>query len=276
MTPNTVKRNIAAVFDLIGINTGGFAIQKILFSPFIRVVNYHDIHSEHVANFEKHLEFYGTRFVDVNEVTFRSFLNGAPWLHKKPGIIISFDDAMRSHFETAAPLLEKYGFTGWFFVPAGWIAERTGSNSEAKAAVADQKTLTLEQIRYLDENHVVGCHTETHCRLSRDLPHEKLRFEILGASASLKEILGHDVNIFCWVGGEEFSYSKEAADLIRQRYDLSFMTNNAVVRPNTHPLQIQRTNIEAENPLSLVSFQLAGLLDLVYFPKRQRVNRLTR
>lgn len=273
MNLNAAKRTIAKALDCVGINAAGLALQKSLLWPFIRVVNYHDISPEHVSNFEAHLSYYSRHFINVDEKMLRGFLNGTRWPHTKPGLILTFDDGMRSHYEIAAPLLEKFDFTGWFFVPAGWIAERMGSNSN----VADgQRTLTLEQVRYLDQRHVVGCHTETHCRLTADVSAEKLQFEILGSKSSFKEILGHDVNIFCWVGGEEFSYSKPAADLVKQDYDISFMTNNAVVRPTTNPLQIQRTNIEAENPLSLLRFQLSGLMDIIYSPKRSRVNRLTK
>jgi peptidoglycan/xylan/chitin deacetylase (PgdA/CDA1 family) len=276
MNPNAVKRKIASVFDATGINSAAFALQKGLLSPFVRVVNYHDIHPQHIGNFEAHLGFYSERFVNVNETALRDLLKNGKWPHRKPGIIISFDDGMRSHFEVAAPLLEKYGFTGWFFVPAGWIAERIALNQEAADHVGDQSTLTTEQIRQLDSSHVVGCHTETHCRLTSDLPEEKVRFETLGAKKSLEDLLGRTVDIFCWVGGEENTYSKTASDLIRQAYSLGFMTNTAVVRPGTDPMQIQRTNIEAENPMSLVRFQLGGFLDLIYLPKRRRVNRLTR
>jgi peptidoglycan/xylan/chitin deacetylase (PgdA/CDA1 family) len=273
MNLNAAKRTIAKALDCVGINAAGLALQKSLLWPFIRVVNYHDISPEHVSNFEAHLSYYSKHFINVDEKMLRGFLNGTRWPHTKPGLILTFDDGMRSHYEIAAPLLEKFDFTGWFFVPAGWIAERMGSNSK----VADgERTLTLEQVRYLDQRHVVGCHTETHCRLTADVPAEKLQFEIMGSKFSFKEILGHDVNIFCWVGGEEFSYSKPAADLVKQDYDISFMTNNAVVRPTTNPLQIQRTNIEAENPLSLLRFQLSGLMDIIYSPKRSRVNRLTK
>ena len=83
------------------------------------------------------------------------------------------------------------------------------------------------------------------------------------------------MEIFCWVGGEETSYSSEAAKLISENYKYSFMTNNAVIRPGDDPLQLQRTNIEAENPLELVRFQLSGLMDVYYTGKRRRVNRLT-
>ena len=273
MNLKAAKRTIAKALDCVGLNTAGFALQKNLLWPFIRVVNYHDISPEHVSNFETHLSYYSKHFINVDEEMLRGFLNGASWQHTKPGLILTFDDGMRSHFEIAAPLLEKFDFTGWFFIPAGWIADRMDPNDDIALG---QRTLTVEQVRYLDQRHVVGCHTETHCRLTGDLSAEKLQFEILGSRSSFKEILGHDVNIFCWVGGEESSYSKSAVDLVKQGYDISFMTNNAVVRPTTNPLQIQRTNIEAENHLSLLRFQLSGVMDIIYSPKRSRVNRLTK
>jgi len=84
------------------------------------------------------------------------------------------------------------------------------------------------------------------------------------------------VDAFCWVGGEEWSYSSSAAAVIRHAgYRLSFMTNNLPVRQGSNPLQIQRTNIEAWNPTEIVAFQLNGILDFVYTRKRQRVNLLT-
>jgi peptidoglycan/xylan/chitin deacetylase (PgdA/CDA1 family) len=267
-----MKRSAARALDVFGINSLGHFIQKIALSPFIRVVNYHEIHAEFAANFETHLKFYSSRFVNVTKPELEEFLRSGKWAHDKPGIILSFDDGTRSHYEVAAPLLEKHGFTGWFFVPAGWVLEE---NAERPDFVLDNVTLTPEQLRYLDEHHVVGCHSETHCRLSENLGPEKLRIETLEAKTSLEELLGHPVDIFCWVGGEEYTYSKTAADYIRQGYKLSFMTNTSVIRPDTDPLQIQRSNIEAEYALHLVRFQISGLMDILYYPKRKRVNRLT-
>lgn len=275
MNLNLIKRRVAAVFDVLGINQFGHLVQKTTQFPFIRAVNYHDVPHDLAGNFESHLQYYASQFVNVDEQTLRGFLNGEPWPHKKPGLILSFDDGMRSHFEIVAPLLEKYGFTGWFFVPSGWIAERIGENPEVVKNVGDQPTLNTEQAKYLAQNHVVGCHTETHRRLSADLSNDVLGTEIVGGKSSLEKTLGRDVPTFCWVGGEEFTYSRAAAEFIGQNYELSFMTNTAVIRPANDPFQLQRTNIEAENPLSLVRFQLSGFMDLAYLAKRRRVNKLT-
>jgi peptidoglycan/xylan/chitin deacetylase (PgdA/CDA1 family) len=274
MKLNSIKRIAAQIFDIVGINRLGLFAQRAALFPFIRVINYHDIPNNLADNFEAQLKFYATEFVNVTEQDLVNFLQTGKWQHDKPGLIISFDDGLRSHYKIAAPLLEKYGFTGWFFVPSGWVVP--DEQSEKPSFVTTEESLTLEQLHYLDAHHVVGCHTETHCRLSGDLTPEKLRYETLEAKNSLETKLGHPVKIFCWVGGEEFAYSKTAADFIKEGYDLSFMTNTAVVRSDTNSRQLQRTNIEAENPLPLVRFQLSGLMDIAYYPKRKRVNALTR
>jgi peptidoglycan/xylan/chitin deacetylase (PgdA/CDA1 family) len=265
MNLNAAKRKSASVFDRMGINSLGHWLQTLSFSPFIRAVNYHDIEARHADNFEKQLQFYADRFVDVKLEDLTGFLAGGKWQHNKPGIIISFDDAMRSHFEIAAPLLEKYAFTGWFFVPSTRI--QSGANDGY---------LSVDELKSLDRNHVIGSHTQTHCRLSSDVPEEILVSEIHGSKKILEDILGHEINIFCWVGGEEFTYSKRASELAKTAYKFGFMTNSDVICSGTDPLQLQRTNIEAENPLSLVRFQLSGLMDLAYAPKRRRVNQITR
>lgn len=273
MNLNSVKRLAAQIFDVTGVNALGHYVQRATLFPFIRAVNYHDIHDHEKENFEAQLKYYASKFTNVTLEDLNEFLASGKWKHKKPGLIISFDDGLRSHYETAAPLLEKYGFTGWFFVPSGWVVEN--ENSEKADFITTEASLTREQLLYLDKHHVVGCHTETHCRLSGDLSTEKLHFETLEAKKSLEKLLGHPVKIFCWVGGEEFTYCKTASDFIKQGYELSFMTNTAIVRPGTNPLQLQRTNIEAENPLPLVRFQISGLMDLAYYSKRKRVNKLT-
>ena len=267
MDSNSVKRRAAKLLDLFGINALGHKLQTSLCSPFIRAVNYHDIAHEHRENFERHLIYYSEKFANVTENDLTEFLRSGKWLHDRPGLILSFDDGMRSHFEIATPILEKYGFTGWFFVPTQRIVFDD---------VTDSNTLTQEQIRYLGRAHVVGSHTQTHCRMSESVPVQQMQFEINGSQRELEEILGRDIRIFCWVGGEEFTYSSKAAKIVKKTYDLGFMTNNSIIRKSTDPMQLQRTNIEAENPVSLVRFQLSGIMDMIYTPKRRRVNRITR
>ncbi len=275
MNSTSIKRQIAQIFDAVGINSFGHFIQRKALFPFIRAVNYHEINPPWIENFERQMQFYSQHFVDVNEQALTDFLDSGKWLHDKPGLMITFDDGSATHLTAAAPILEKYGFTGWFFVPSGWVIERGGVKTEKPAFIDDIEVLTHAQLKELDKKHIIGCHTYTHCRLTADVPAEKLRAETVEAKKDLEGLLGHEIKSFCWVGGEEETYNDKAAELIRDHYELAFMTNSAVVRPGTGALQLQRTNIEAEYPLWLVRFQLSGLLDILYYGKRKRVNALT-
>lgn len=277
LTLNNVKRAGAKIFDSLGINAFGFQLQKKIFTPFIRAVNYHVISPEETTSFENHLQYYSENYVSVDLPMLENFLQTGVWRNSRPGLILSFDDGHRSHYEIAAPILEKYDFTGWFFVPIGLMNLKGNqfSRGDDEKIAARETALTEEQLKYLDTHHIVGSHTENHCRLHKTVPLEQLKSEIAGSQKKMETILGHPISTFCWVGGEEESYSREAADLIKKSYKYSFMTNNAVIRSSENPLHLQRTNVEAENPLWLLRFQLSGLMDVFYTNKRNRVNKLT-
>ena len=257
MQANRIKRSIARVLDAVGICWLGLWLQRAIYGPHIRAVNYHGIEASDVESFERQLAFYSRHFANVSRNGLAEFLSGGTMAERRPGLILSFDDGHRSHFEIAVPVLEKYGFTGWFFVPS--------RESELSHG------LLLE----LASHHVVGSHTHTHCRMTTDVSAEVMNAEIVGSRSELERMLGREVDSFAWVGGEEESYSRAAADLIRNTYKLGFMTNSSVITSRIDPHQLQRTNIEADQPLWLVRFQLSGLMDIYYYFKRRRVNRLT-
>ena len=124
--------------------------------------------------------------------------------------------------------------------------------------------------------HVVGCHSRTHIRLTAEIPLEQLDDEIITAKRDMEARLGETVDCFCWVGGEEWSYSSEAAKRIRTAgYEYSFMTCSEPCIRGTNPLQLQRTNVESAWPMHIVRLQLCGLPDRAHAAKRRRAVALT-
>jgi peptidoglycan/xylan/chitin deacetylase (PgdA/CDA1 family) len=251
----------------------------------VRVVNYHDVPPEQAGRFEDQLRYFAERFEPLRRADLEAVVAGRR-RGSRLGIVLTFDDGLRSHAEVVAPLLERYGFEGWFFVPGGFVdapAAEQGAFADANRIQhappdpADPRlAITWEEARRLAQRHVVGCHTWSHVRLEEKLGAERLREEIVAAKARLEEKLGAPVDSFAWVGGEEWAYSRSGAECIREAgFRYSFMTNNALVEPGANPLQIQRTNVEAFFPPDVVGFQLSGLLDVMYTGKRRRVNRLT-
>ncbi len=281
---NPAKLTLARALDATGVAGALLRLQRRWHGPHLRIVNYHDVPASRASDFEAQLRFFAAHFEPVSQADLLALLRGE-WRGRRPGLVISFDDGLRSHAEVAAPILERHGFAGWFLVPIAFVdAPATEQRAFARAHqiqvlgdYADGRVaLSWDELRALDRRHVVGCHSWNHTRLSARLGSEELEREIPAAKRRLERELGHEVPVFCWVGGEEESYSAAAARAIREAgFRLSLMTNNAVVRPGADPLQLQRTNLEADFPPALLRFQLCGLLDLLYARKRGRVNRLT-
>ncbi len=279
------KAALALLGDLAGLSRLGLETQKALRLPFIRAINYHDVPDSEAAVFESQLELFARHFVPVGLEDLLSLAAGH-WPHDKPGLIISFDDGLASHARVAAPLLDRYGFIGWFMVPTGFVDAPVASQIDfaashsivvRKAAQPGERiALGWDEIRALSRRHVIGAHTVDHVRFSDERSSAELDREATDSRIRLEQELGQPVEVFAWVGGEEESYSTRGAQMIRKAgYRVSFMTNNAIFRPGDDLLQVQRTNIETSYSPALTKLHLSGLYDLLYLPKRRRVRSVT-
>lgn len=285
MTRARWKQGLASAFETTGLNAAGVGLQKRFLWPWARALNYHDVPARLAGAFEEQLRFFARHFVSVGPGELAE-LHGGRWPHAKPGLLLTFDDGLRSHADVVAPLLEAYGFSGWFNVPVGFVdappaeqqafARRNRIGFDAPDGTDERIALSWRDVERLDAAHEICSHTWSHCRLGPRLTPQELDLEIDQAKRRLEEVLGHEVRAFAWVGGEEWAYTRSAAERIREAgFEVSFMTNHAVIRPHAEPLQVQRTNVEAHFDPALLRFCLSGFYDLLYLPKRRRVNRLT-
>lgn len=68
---------------------------------------------------------------------------------KKESIVFTFDDGGKSFYTIIAPILEKFGFKGLFFISTNFIGKKT--------------FLTVEEIKELNlRGHIIGSHAHTH------------------------------------------------------------------------------------------------------------------
>lgn len=110
----------------------------------------------------------------------------AEWLEKKglgkDKVVFTFDDGGVSFLTIAAPVLEKYGFRGIFFIATAYIGS-TGF-------------LTADQIRELaGRGHVIGSHSHTHPLMMNMQGKEELANEWELSQRLLREILGQSYNL---------------------------------------------------------------------------------
>lgn len=92
-------------------------------------------------------------------------------------VIFSFDDGGVSFITEAAPILEKYGFKGFFFISTKYI-DTPGF-------------LSREQVKCLAEHgHCVGSHSHTHPEIFTKLSKDEIRDEWQKSFDILKGLLG--------------------------------------------------------------------------------------
>ncbi len=284
---NIKKNLLASSFQALKITPLLMELQRrCIPGGYIRAINYHGTPQDTAENFERQLAFYSRHYTPVSLTDLDRFLQLQRWDKKRPGLIISFDDGLSSNYSVAAPLLEKYGFHGWFFVPVDFIAapasEQPGFSDThhiwkgSNSSRVEREAMTWDELRDLDRRqHVIGCHTRSHLRMSPGLPDSMLEYEICAGKAVLEGELGHACACYGWVGGEEGSYSSDAARMIRKAgYKYSFTTNSCPIMRRADPYQLGRNNVESAWPLSLASFELCGFQDLRFTPKRRRVARI--
>ncbi len=281
-----IKQRVASVADSVGLWSVMRGVTTLRSRRFVRALNYHGTPAIHAKTFEQQLAYFQQHYVNCGVKDLIDLLDGN-WPHAKPGLIISFDDGMANNAEIAAPLLEQYGFIGWFLIPPTFINVPASQQSdyarewEIDVRITNEvqpvRAMTWDQIRELDQaGHVIGSHTMNHRRLQEHLNEDVLHQEIVESKRVLEDELKHDVNVFSWMGGRLEDYSHRAAQKIHEAgYQFSLMTNSQAVSLNTNPLQIQRTHLEAAWGLPLVRMQLSGAIDLLYRKKRRIVEERT-
>ncbi len=117
------KRLLASSFQRLKLTPLMLRLQqRWIPGGYIRAINYHGVSAESASNFERQLAYYAERFTAVSLADLDNFFRLKRWDKKRPGLIISFDDGLSSNYSVAAPLLDKYGFNGWFFIPVDFVA----------------------------------------------------------------------------------------------------------------------------------------------------------
>ena len=279
-----VKRSLAAALDGTGLGALGRWWQRTRAPDAARAVNYHDVPPALAGAFEAQLRFFLERY-DVLDRTGLAALLAGTRRATRPGLLLTFDDGLRSHAEVVAPLLERHGVTGWFMVPGGFVDAPTGEQRAyadehlidlaGPTAGDDRLAMTWDEVRALGGRHEIACHTWHHTRLGATVASSVVEQEVRYARERLIERTGREIAAFAWVGGEAASYSPAAARAVRDAgFTFAFMTNHDLIRPGQSHFALQRSNVEAWNPMSIVRWQVSGVMDLAYAAKRRRIDRL--
>jgi peptidoglycan/xylan/chitin deacetylase (PgdA/CDA1 family) len=177
--------------------------------PEIAALSYHNVRAYSSQNpayfisperFEEHMN-------GLNQAGYRSVLPNQVeevFYERKPiqdkSLMISFDDTRADHYLTVAPILEKYGYRGTFFIMT--------------VSIGKPGYMTREQIKELaDRGHAIGLHTWDHQDLRKILP-DQWRIQIEKPKALLEEITGKKITALAYPFG---LWNREVILQINQR-----------------------------------------------------------
>ena len=106
-------------------------------------------------------------------------------------VMITFDDGHMSIYDTAFPIMEKYGFTGVFYIVANRL--------EADGFVGPKELKDL-----IDHGWEIGSHSMTHPDLTAN--HGLVRHELLDSKLALEDALNVKINTFAYPYGKVDAY----------------------------------------------------------------------
>ena len=152
------------------------------------------------ARFEEHLAYLaenGYQSITLDDLA-RALQVGSP-LPPKP-VILTFDDGHRDHYTEAFPLLQRYGYTGTFFVVTSLLDEERPDY------------LSWEQVT---EMHAAGMTVAPHSYTHPDLTGravDYLVWQILGSKEAIEARTGETVRFFCYPLGR---YDETVIEVLR-------------------------------------------------------------
>jgi peptidoglycan/xylan/chitin deacetylase (PgdA/CDA1 family) len=212
--------------------------------PVIRAVNFHNTSRARLEHYDQQLAHYSTRFASVNQDELDEFLTSGRWHKDKPGLIVSVFEGYRNSYEVLTPLIEKYGFVGWYWVITGFIntpvreqlayAERHDIDMLTHEYPDGRYALTWDELRQLDKRHVVACHTRSHTLLANLSPAVR-REEVVGSQAQFTKHLGHPVRSFVSLTGPAYGVDAVTDRLVQEAgFDFVF-SNFRIQKIRTRP-----------------------------------------
>ena len=180
--------------------------------PLIRVVNFHNTPRAKADQFDRELANYASSFSSVNQDELDDYLTTGHWHKPKPGLIVVAYEGYRNGYDVLAPLIERHGFIGWYFIITGFIkAPIEEQITYARGHHIGMKTreyadgryaLTWDEIKRLETKHVIASHARSHSELSK-LDESVVEREVVGSQEDFVEHLGHPVRAFASLTGPE-------------------------------------------------------------------------
>jgi hypothetical protein len=194
---------------------------------YIRVVNYHNTNPVDAERFEAEINYYKEHFVPVTLKDIDNFFETKVWPYDKPGLIPAIFEGFRNHYDIILPILDKYEYTAWFYIPSFFmdvpVDEQILFSNAHELTVTNKEmypdkrvAMNWDEIRDIAKRHEICCHTGSHFMITKETSDEDMYREIVEAKQVLDRQIGREVEVFCWLYGEEYYYNTRAHKYLKE------------------------------------------------------------
>jgi peptidoglycan/xylan/chitin deacetylase (PgdA/CDA1 family) len=167
-----------------------------------------------------------------------TFVTLSEWAQNRPverSVTVTFDDAFRSVFDQALPVLHQHSVTSVTYV----VANEIGGINRWDADNAQVRPL-MDRAALLDwqsTGQEIGAHTLSHANLV-EIPREKARAEIFDSKKILEDLAGREVRHFCYPYG---SWNATVRDLVIEAgYETATTAHPGINPPDADPFTLRR------------------------------------
>ncbi|TNC72222.1 polysaccharide deacetylase family protein [Rubellimicrobium roseum] len=202
-------------------------VQGLSAGRVLRVVNFHATPSWRRDEYRRQFETYARLFAPITPRNFGTAFDGT-WAEARPGLMPVLFEGFRDNVDVMVPVLEEFGFAGWFFVPSAFPA--VGAQVQRSFAAAhmlhlpkrdeypgERVVMTWDEARDLaGRGHGFACHSRSHFDLQPDTPDHVLWDEIHTAATEMRAGLEQAVEIFCWLHGAEAGVNPRADAMLTE------------------------------------------------------------
>jgi peptidoglycan/xylan/chitin deacetylase (PgdA/CDA1 family) len=162
----------------------------------------------------KYLKEMNFNVISLNQV--RKALLGEIKMPEKAAVI-TFDDGFEDNFTHAFPILKKFDLPATVFM----VSEKITSLQEEKDNYLSKKQI----LEMTDSKITIASHAKSHPKLAK-LSLEEAENEIVSSKKELEEMLGKDVDWFCYPYG---SFSMDIVSLVKKA---GYLGAASVIRDN--------------------------------------------
>ncbi|WP_226783082.1 polysaccharide deacetylase family protein [Oceaniglobus trochenteri] len=186
----------------------------------LRLLNFHATPSTRAKEYRRQIAACAERYRGMGEGGIDAVMRGGTD-DPRPVLIPILFEGFRDNYDVLLPILEEFGFRGWFFVPSHFLnvpvtrqrifAARHNLHYGPDEYPGERIVLSWAELRDARaRGHFVACHSRNHTALFADTPDDILHEEIVTSKEELEQGLGASVDTFCYLHGAEFGLNPRA------------------------------------------------------------------